>query len=219
MTKSPSPASSLTCTSARPSRRTSRTGFRGLPPAPDDPLLSFAPVPHSRPRSNSITAPLHRAFIAELAATGIITQAARHIGKSLEALYKLRHRPGAEEFAAAWEAAVDMGVARLEKCALARAIEGKERPLVARGEIIGTWRRHNEALTMFMLGQRRSSRYSAGLRDAGNLKPGNPTYEALKKEILAAAYGESAANEDEIIASINAKLDEMIARKKAAGTF
>jgi len=62
-------APALACASVRPSRRTSRTAFRGLPPAPDDPLLSFAPVPHKAPRSNSITAPLQRAFIAQLAAT------------------------------------------------------------------------------------------------------------------------------------------------------
>lgn len=206
------PEAALTCSSVRPSRRTSRAAFRGLPPAPDDPLLSFAPVPHSRPRSNSITAPLQRAFIAQLAATGIVTQAARHIGKSLEALYKLRHRPGAEEFSAAWEAAVDLGVARLEDCALARAIEGEERPVIARGEIIGTWRRHNEALVMFLLRQRRPERFGAA-RYSGSvdLKPGDPLYEKLKAEILAEAYGD----EDEVIASINAKLDAMIARKQA----
>jgi hypothetical protein len=207
----PTPSSeeegALSCSSVRPSRRTSRTAFRGLPPAPDDPLLSFAPVPHKAPRSNSITALLQRAFIAQLAATGIVTQAARHIGKSLEALYKLRHRPGAEEFSAAWEAAVDLGVARLEDCALARAIEGEERPLVALGEVIGTWRKHNEALVMFLLRQRRSGRYS----DRVDLKPGNAVYERLKAEILADAAGD----EDEIHASINAKLDAMIARKKS----
>ncbi|MXP43271.1 hypothetical protein [Allopontixanthobacter sediminis] len=110
-------------------------------------------------------------------------------------------------------------MARLENCALARAIEGQERPLVSRGEIIATWRQHNEALVMFLPRQRRSARYPAGLRDGGNLKPGNTMYETLKKEILAEAYGEFAANEDEIIASINAKLDLMIARKIAAGQF
>ncbi len=119
----------LYCASPRPSRRTSRTAFRGLPPSPDDPLLGFAPVPHSRPRSNSITAPLQRAFIAQLAATGIVTQAALHIGKSLEALYKLRNRPGAEGFAAAWEAAVDLGVARLEDCALAAMLAEDSDPI------------------------------------------------------------------------------------------
>lgn len=82
----------------------------GSAPAPDDPLLGFVPVPHSRPRRNSITAQRQRAFIAHLAATGIVTEAARHIGASMEALYKLRQRPGAEEFCAAWDKAVDRGV-------------------------------------------------------------------------------------------------------------
>ena len=65
---------------------------------------------------------------------------------------------------------------------------------------------------MFLLRQRRSTRYFAGVRDGGNLKPGNPMYETLKKEILAEAYGD----EDEVIASINAELDAMFARKEAA---
>jgi hypothetical protein len=63
-------------------------------PAEDDPLLGFVPVPHSRPRRNSITPDRQRAFIAALAA--------REIGASLEALYKLRNRPGAEGFRTAW---------------------------------------------------------------------------------------------------------------------
>ena len=62
--------------------------------------------------------------MAALAATEIVTQAARSIGKSMEALYKLCNQPGAEGFAAAWDAAVDRGVQRLEDTALARAIEG-----------------------------------------------------------------------------------------------
>lgn len=73
----------------------------GDEPAADDPLLAFEPVAHVATRRNSITMERQRAFIAALAATGIVTQAARAIGASLEALYRLRHRPGAEGFAAA----------------------------------------------------------------------------------------------------------------------
>ena len=62
----------------------------------DDPLLGFAPYLHAAPRRNSITPERQREFIAALAATGIVTQAARQIGASLEALYRLRHQPGAE---------------------------------------------------------------------------------------------------------------------------
>jgi hypothetical protein len=55
-----------------PPQATSAVAFRHDPPAPDDPLLAFTPVPHSRPRRNSITAERQRAFIAELAASGIV---------------------------------------------------------------------------------------------------------------------------------------------------
>ena len=98
------------CKSPRPSRRTSAVAFTDLPPEPDDPLLSFAPYVHRAPRRNSITPERQRDFIAALAATGIVTQAARQIGASLEALYRLRHQPGAEHFALAWEAALERGV-------------------------------------------------------------------------------------------------------------
>ncbi len=92
---------------------------------------------------------------AWLAATGIVKQAARAIGASLKALYKLLQRPGAEGFARAWEAAIDSGVARLEDCALQRAIEGEERPVVSAGRLVTTYTRYDTQLLMFLLRQRR----------------------------------------------------------------
>ena len=96
-------------------RAADSSGGRSTPPAADDPLLGFAPYLHKAPRRNSITPTLQRRFIATLAATGIVTQAAMSIGKSMEALYKLRNKPGAEGFAAAWDAALERGVQRLEE--------------------------------------------------------------------------------------------------------
>ena len=190
----------------RRSRRTSAVTAPGPAPAPDDPLLDFAPVPHKQPRRNSITASRQRAFIAALAASGVVAQAARSIGASLEALYKLRHRPGAEGFAAAWDEAVDRGVRRLEDCALARAIEGEERMVVSAGKVVGTERRHNEGLVMFFLRHRRAERYGKEVR------PGHPLYERIRTEVLAA---EAAAqpSEQEVIDSINRKIDQMRARE------
>ncbi|WP_226660887.1 hypothetical protein [Alteriqipengyuania lutimaris] len=103
--------------------------YTGTEPDADDPLLAFALYLHPHPRSNSITPERQRRFIATLAATGIVTQAARESsfclplrymrrrGKSMEALDKLRAKPGAEGFAAAWDAALERGVQRLEDCA------------------------------------------------------------------------------------------------------
>ncbi|MEZ5694911.1 MAG: hypothetical protein R3E18_00340 [Sphingomonadaceae bacterium] len=104
-------------TRAIPHQATSSVAFVAEPPAEGDPLLDFTPVPHKQLRRNSITPELQRRFIATLAATGIVKQAARSIGKSLEAIYKLRQRPGAEGFCAAWDAALERGVQRLEDCA------------------------------------------------------------------------------------------------------
>lgn len=184
----------LTCASARPSRRTSYLAFSADPPNADDPLLGFAPYVHAAPRRNSLTPVRQRAFIAALAATGSVTQAAREIGASLEALYRLRARGGAEGFAAAWDKAVDLGMARLEDTALIRAIEGELRPVVSGGKVVAHYRRHNDALTMFMLRHRRAHRYGSA-----------------NERQVADDY-----DHDAIVASINRKLDRMRERMEAA---
>ncbi|OYU74066.1 MAG: hypothetical protein CFE32_18990, partial [Alphaproteobacteria bacterium PA3] len=174
------------------------------PPAPDDPLLDFMPVPHVQPRSNTITPDVQRAFIAQLAATGIVTQAALHVGKSMEALYKLRQRPGAEGFRAAWDAALDRGVSRLEDTALARAINGEERLILHGGKVVAAERRHNDALVMFFLRTRLPHRYDQQ-KDVG---PGHPTYEKV-----AAAYAAEQsriANDPEQIARIDRSIGAKI---------
>ena len=191
-----------------PRTRTSYMAHRdGEEPDADDPLLGFEPAPHVTPRRNSIGPERQRAFIAHLAACGIVSQAAKHIGASLEALYKLRHKPGAEAFAAAWDAAVDRGVGRIEDGALQRAIEGAERPIVSRGKLLGTYRVLNEALVMFLLRQRRPGRYGATLEP----RPGDPIYEKIKRKVLAKDY----ADEQEVFDSIDKLIDDMRERLAA----
>jgi len=177
--------------------RTSAVAFRRALPEAGDPLLEFAPYLHAAPRRNSITPDRQRAFIAELAASGIVTQAAKRIGASLEALYRLRNQPGAEGFSAAWEAAIDRGMARLEDCALERALAGEERPVVRGGEVVATWRRYDTALLVFLLRQRRSRRFGTELPG-----PGDPVYERLR----AAWEAEVNVSPEEVRASLDAKL-------------
>ncbi|QZD89362.1 hypothetical protein K3148_11130 [Qipengyuania aurantiaca] len=137
-------------------------------PEEDDPLLAFAPFIHTAPRRNSITPQLQRRFVATLAATGIVVQAARSIGKSMEALYKLRARPGAEGFAAAWDAALEYGLWRLEDCAMERAIaEGLSNPRA-------------NSLLCFVLAYRTRTR-----EDVRLIVPGHPVYECIRDEVLA----------------------------------
>ncbi|HEY7808649.1 MAG TPA: hypothetical protein VIC34_15755 [Croceibacterium sp.] len=180
---------------------TSYMAFRHEPLDPDDPLLGFRPVAHKRPRRNSITPARQRAFIASLAECGIVTQAARSIGASMEALYKLRNWPGAEEFRAAWDAAIDRGVARLEDTALSRAIEGEERMVVSGGKVLGTEIRHNEALVMFFLRNRRGERYAPDWRA---LRPGHPLYEKIKAEVLEAYEAEQEEDDEASVEALDA---------------
>lgn len=189
------------CTRATPRQGTSYMAFRHEPLDPDDPLLGFRPVPHKAARRNSIVPARQRAFIAALAECGIVTQAARCIGASMEALYKLRQKPGAEEFRAAWDAAVDRGVMRLEDCALARAIEGEERMVVSGGKVLGHEIRYNEQLVMFFLRNRRGERYAPDWRA---LKPGHPLYERIAAEAIAAYRAADEQDVEEVRRSIDA---------------
>jgi hypothetical protein len=189
---------------------TSAVAYTGDLPEDDDPLLSFAPYLHKHPRSNSITPERQRRFIATLAATGIVTQAARSIGKSMEALYKLRAKPGAEGFAAAWDAALDRGMQRLEDCALERAIQGTPTPIVSGGKLLGTWDKPDNTLLRFLLQQRLPQRYAA------QIAPGHPVYEAIRRDVLEAQRAEGAAGEAAVFASLEAKLEKIRARHAAA---
>lgn len=65
-------------------------------------IPSFDPAP-GRARKDGWTADRQRAFIAALAETGSINEAARAAGMSREGAYRLRRRRGAESFAAAWD--------------------------------------------------------------------------------------------------------------------
>ena len=168
------------CLRQTPAQATSAVAHVAPVPGDDDPLLAFAPYLHAAPRRNSITPDLQRRFVATLAATGIVRQAAKSIGKSVEALYVLRGKAGAQGFAAAWDAALERGVQRLEDCALERALQGTPTPIVSAGKVLGTWDKPDNNLLRFLLQHRLAERY--GTR---KLVPGHPVYESIRAEVLA----------------------------------
>lgn len=168
--RAPSPAPApepLLVNTRKVSRQaTSRAAFREEFFPEDDPLLDFLPYCHKRPRGNSITPDVQRAFIHHLAASGIVKQAATKVGKSLEALYKLRDRPGAEDFRRAWREALEWGRMRLEDCAMERAIhQGAHSP------------RANSMICWVL--QHRSKH----MVDARLVKPGHWLYDRIRYEI------------------------------------
>lgn len=78
---------------ARPPRRRQP----GVPP--------FYPVP-TRARRDGWTVQRQTDFLGFLAETGSVMAAAEMVGVSRNSAYRLRARPGAESFAAAWDAAL-----------------------------------------------------------------------------------------------------------------
>ncbi|MGN3974066.1 hypothetical protein [Tsuneonella sp. SYSU-LHT278] len=129
----------------------------------------------------------------------------------MEALYKLRHRPGAEGFASAWDAALERGVQRLEDCALERALKGTATPIVSGGEILGWWDKPDNALLRFLLQYRMPTRYGVQ-----QIRPGHPVYESIKAEVLREKAIRSVEEEDAIHASIIEKLERMAERQRIA---
>jgi hypothetical protein len=122
------------------------------------PLIPFTPAP-LRFRHDGWTAEKQIAFIEALAETACVEEACRRVGMSDSAAYKLRRKPCGAAFRRAWDAALDCGMHRLEQAALGRAVNGVPRPVFYKGEQVGEWRDYDERLTMFLLRNRRSTRY------------------------------------------------------------
>lgn len=139
------------------------------------PLPDFAPVP-LRYRHDGWTPERQRGFIEALADTGCVSRATAIVNMSLEGVYYLRRQKGAEEFRAAWNAALDFGVQKLKDIAFERAIEGEMIPVFEKGKLMGYRRKRNDRLLMFCLrhygqdanGKRTTINYFSSRAQAGS---------------------------------------------------
>lgn len=131
-------------------------------PVPAGQLPAFTPVPRERPRRDGWTEQRQRAFIEALADTGSVDAACRAVNMSQPGVYQLRREPGAESFRQAWEAALQLGVQRIEDVAMERALNGVEVPVYSYGKLVGTRRTYNDRLLMFMLRNRAPERFTEG---------------------------------------------------------
>lgn len=86
--------------------------------------VAFTPVPLARTRHDGWTEDRQRQFLQVLSLTGTVDAAARAVGMSRVSAYRLRQRPGAESFAAAWDRALGEGRAMLCDAAMERALYG-----------------------------------------------------------------------------------------------
>jgi hypothetical protein len=133
--------------------RQRRGAGESAPTAPD-----FEPV-KLRYRHDGLTPARQVAVVQAMAACGCIREACARVGISPEAVYELRRRPDAQSFRLAMDIALDGAVDRVEDAVFARAIEGVEVPHYYKGELVGTHRRYDERLALFLLRYRKPYRY------------------------------------------------------------
>lgn len=104
-------------------------------PAPllADTCLAFTPVAQQRSRADGWTAETQANFIRALEAMGSVGRAAKAVGMGRASAYRLRERPTAASFAAAWDRAIAMGRTHQFGIAMDRALNGVTIVRVLRG--------------------------------------------------------------------------------------
>lgn len=122
----------------------------------------FVPV-KLRYRHDGLTPARQVAVVQALAESGCVREACARVGISAEAVYRLRRRPDAQSFRLAMDLALDGAVDQVEDGAFSRAIRGVEIPHYYKGELVGTHRRYDERLAMFIMRYRKPERYGRHL--------------------------------------------------------
>ena len=150
-------------------------------PVPAGELPDFVPVPRQCERHDGWTEDRQRRFIAALADTGSVHAACKAVNMSQAGAYYLRRQRGAESFRAAWQAAIDLGVQRIEDVAMDRALNGVDVPVYSYGKLVGTRTAYNDRLLMFMLRNRAPERFTEG-RAKGLNAVGQMELKRLKKQ-------------------------------------
>ena len=92
-------------------------------------------------------------FLAGLACHGVVAGACEDAFISRTAAYIWRKNDAA--FAAAWDAAHETAIDRMEKAAVSRAVDGVEEAVYGQGGQIGTKGRYSDSLLMFILKRHR----------------------------------------------------------------
>ena len=121
-------------------------------------IPAFHPVP-VKPRKDGWTPERQAAFVGYLAQTRCVTTAAAMVGKDKTSAYRLRRREGAAGFAAAWDAALGQGGARVTLASAKstglsagyRFASGLAQVVMYRGKYRATrWKADNNALLQFV---------------------------------------------------------------------
>ena len=151
-----------------------------------DPLLDFVPVPRKVVLTKGWTAAKQRDFIAALRETGSVRLSTEAVGMSHCGVYKLRHQPGGQDFARAWDAAVAIGARRVRDVLIDHAIHGiPERVLIGKDTVVER-RRFNHRTMIWVLQHHMAELYPGGSttqRRGWGAEP-EPDIETVRQTIL-----------------------------------
>ncbi len=183
-------------------------------PVKADQLPTFEPVP-LKPRHDGWTPDRQRDFIEALADTGSVEAACKHVNMTTVGAYRIRRLPEGASFRKAWDAALDLGVRRLEDVAMDRALNGVEEPFYVYGQHVGTRKKYNDRLLMFMLRNRNPERFGVGVNGGtGSTKGlnavGKMEKRRLKKKWRKEWEEEHAAKAGVTAAEVRASIDRKV---------
>jgi hypothetical protein len=117
----------------------------------DTDLIVFTPAASRSNRHDGWTPDRQRAFIAALARHGGVAAAARSVGMTPQSARRLRKRAEGQDFARAWDVAVDQGRMRSWFEASRLGQQGWMEPVVRRGRLVGWRHRHSDRLLIAAL--------------------------------------------------------------------
>lgn len=122
-----------------------------------------------------LTGDLYALFFEQLAKTCNVTMSAKAIGVSRQHVHHKRRTN--KEFAKRWEDAIEQATDALEHAARGRAMDGYQRPVYQRGELVGHETCYSDALMITLLKAHRPEKF----REKGlELPPGSEIVIAMR---------------------------------------
>ena len=117
----------------------------------DQRVCDKMPPPTPPVRHDGWTREKMASFLRELAASQSVSQAATSVGMARQSAYRLRNRLAGTPFALAWEVALEAGLQQLAHAVMDRAVNGEEVPHYYHGELVGTHRKFDNRLAVWLL--------------------------------------------------------------------
>ena len=175
-------------------------------PAPK--LPDFTPAP-TRKRNAGWTAERQRMFIERVALTGNVGEACALVGLSSSSFYRLCHKPGADGFVRAWNAARILAATRGSAIAWDRATRGRVERFYKDGELVMVRRIPSDYLLTWLLARLDPVTFGSPAAKAHALANGDPLEKArLELPRLMASFADISLEDCEC--DVNEHIDEWL---------